>query len=144
MTKDSSYADGGDTLEPAAATRVDENDAARLCYTSGTTGRPRGVLYSHRSIVLHAMLLLGVDSFANSERDVVMPVVPMFHVNAWGLPYAAVLAGAELMLPGPAMTPTDLIQLLVVIDEIPRTATGKFSKVALRDLAASVARSQPS
>ncbi|MEV4758542.1 long-chain fatty acid--CoA ligase [Micromonospora sp. NPDC049559] len=98
--------------EPAAATRVDENDAASLCYTSGTTGRPRGVLYSHRSIVLHAMLLLGVDSFAISERDVVMPIVPMFHVNAWGLPYAAALAGAELVLPGPAMTPTDLIQRL--------------------------------
>ncbi|MEO3746455.1 long-chain fatty acid--CoA ligase [Plantactinospora sp. B5E13] len=98
--------------EPAAATYVDENDAASLCYTSGTTGRPRGVLYSHRSIVLHAMLLLGVDSFAISERDVVMPIVPMFHVNAWGLPYAAALAGAELVLPGPAMAPTDLIQRL--------------------------------
>ncbi|MEO3928703.1 long-chain fatty acid--CoA ligase [Micromonosporaceae bacterium B7E4] len=98
--------------EPAAATCVDENDAASLCYTSGTTGRPRGVLYSHRSIVLHAMLLLGVDSFAISERDVVMPIVPMFHVNAWGLPYAAVLAGAELVLPGPATAPTDLIQHL--------------------------------
>ncbi|WJK42611.1 long-chain fatty acid--CoA ligase [Solwaraspora sp. WMMA2056] len=93
---------------PAAPVVVDENDAASLCYTSGTTGRPRGVLYSHRSIVLHALLLLGADTFAISERDVVLPVVPMFHVNAWGLPYAAMLAGADLVLPGPAMSPAAL------------------------------------
>ncbi|MDG4787814.1 long-chain fatty acid--CoA ligase [Micromonospora sp. WMMD1102] len=98
--------------EPATAARVDETDAASLCYTSGTTGRPRGVLYSHRSIVLHAMLLLGVDGFAISERDVVLPVVPMFHVNAWGLPYAAALAGADLVLPGPATAPADLLRQL--------------------------------
>ncbi|GAB3980911.1 long-chain fatty acid--CoA ligase [Plantactinospora veratri] len=98
--------------EPAPPPCLDEHDAASLCYTSGTTGRPRGVLYSHRSVVLHAMLLLGVDSFAISERDVVMPIVPMFHVNAWGLPYAAVLAGADLVLPGPAMAPTSLMQQL--------------------------------
>ncbi|WP_326551621.1 long-chain fatty acid--CoA ligase [Micromonospora sp. NBC_01813] len=93
---------------PAPPATVDENDAASLCYTSGTTGRPKGVLYSHRSIVLHAMLLLGVDTFAISERDVVLPIVPMFHVNAWGLPYAAMLAGADLVLPGPAMSPAAL------------------------------------
>ncbi|ROO59073.1 fatty-acyl-CoA synthase [Micromonospora sp. Llam0] len=91
---------------PTAA--VDESDAASLCYTSGTTGRPKGVLYSHRSIVLHALLLLGVDNFAISERDVVLPIVPMFHVNAWGLPYAAMLAGSDLVLPGPAMSPQAL------------------------------------
>ncbi|SFO84764.1 MULTISPECIES: long-chain fatty acid--CoA ligase [Actinomadura] len=82
---------------------IDENDAASLCYTSGTTGRPKGVLYSHRSIVLHTLLILGTDNFGIGERDVVMPIVPMFHVNAWGLPYAAALAGADLVLPGPAM-----------------------------------------
>ncbi|NKZ06694.1 long-chain fatty acid--CoA ligase [Actinomadura latina] len=87
----------------ASPVTIDENDAASLCYTSGTTGRPKGVLYSHRSIVLHALMLLGADNFAISERDVVMPIVPMFHVNAWGLPYAAMLAGADLVLPGPAM-----------------------------------------
>jgi fatty-acyl-CoA synthase len=92
----------------AAPVRIEENDAASLCYTSGTTGRPKGVLYSHRSIVLHALLLLGVDNFAISERDVVMPIVPMFHVNAWGLPYAAMLAGADLVLPGPMMSPDAL------------------------------------
>ncbi|XRQ09052.1 long-chain fatty acid--CoA ligase [Actinomadura welshii] len=91
---------------------VHEDDAASLCYTSGTTGRPKGVLYSHRSIVLHAMLLLGADGFAISERDVVMPIVPMFHVNAWGLPYAAMLAGADLVLPGPAMNSAALARRL--------------------------------
>lgn len=94
---------------PPSAVRVDENDAACLCYTSGTTGDPKGVLYSHRSVVLHALVLLGADSFAISERDVVLPVVPMFHVNGWGLPYAALLAGATLVLPGPAPSPSALV-----------------------------------
>ncbi|BCJ50204.1 long-chain-fatty-acid--CoA ligase [Actinoplanes sp. NBRC 14428] len=98
--------------EPAAPAVVAENDAAGLCYTSGTTGRPKGVLYSHRSIVLHALILLGADAFAISERDVVMPIVPMFHVNAWGLPYAAAMAGAGLVLPGPRMAPDALASLL--------------------------------
>ena len=88
---------------------LDEREAAGLCYTSGTTGTPKGVLSSHRSIVLHALTLLGVDGFAISERDVVMPIVPMFHVNAWGLPYAAMLAGSDLVLPGPAMSPEALV-----------------------------------
>ena len=96
--------------EPARHVTVEEDDAASLCYTSGTTGRPKGVLYSHRSVALHALLLLGVDNFAISERDVVMPIVPMFHVNAWGLPYAAMLAGSDLVLPGPAMSSPALIE----------------------------------
>ncbi|SFQ68435.1 long-chain fatty acid--CoA ligase [Amycolatopsis rubida] len=91
---------------------ADENTAAALCYTSGTTGAPKGVLYSHRSIVLHACLLLMVDTFGINERDVVMPIVPMFHVNAWGLPYSAMLCGAGLVLPGPAMTPPELAGML--------------------------------
>jgi len=98
--------------EPAAAAAVAEADAASLCYTSGTTGRPKGVLYSHRSIVLHALMLLAADTFAISERDVVMPIVPMFHVNAWGLPYAAAMAGADLVLPGPRMSPDALASQL--------------------------------
>jgi fatty-acyl-CoA synthase len=93
-------------------TVADENTAAALCYTSGTTGDPKGVLYSHRSVVLHAGLLLMVDTFGISERDVVMPIVPMFHVNAWGLPYSAMLCGADLVLPGPAMTPPELVGML--------------------------------
>jgi 3-(methylthio)propionyl---CoA ligase len=79
---------------------LDENTAAALCYTSGTTGYPKGVLYSHRSIVLHAMMACTPDAFALSARSVIMPAVPMFHVNAWGLPYAAAIVGAKLVLPG--------------------------------------------
>jgi fatty-acyl-CoA synthase len=90
----------------------DENTAASLCYTSGTTGNPKGVLYSHRSVVLHSLLLLGADVFALSERDVVAPIVPMFHVNAWGLPYAVMQCGSDLVLPGPARAPEDLVSLL--------------------------------
>ncbi|MCP2266566.1 long-chain-fatty-acid--CoA ligase [Promicromonospora thailandica] len=97
---------------PPSAVRVAEGDAACLCYTSGTTGRPKGVLYSHRSVVLHALVLLGTDSFAVGERDVIMPVVPMFHVNGWGLPYAAALAGATLVLPGPDTAPAALVDRL--------------------------------
>ncbi|MEU7380604.1 long-chain fatty acid--CoA ligase [Streptomyces sp. NPDC042207] len=89
---------------------VGERTAAALCYTSGTTGRPKGVLYDHRSIVLHAMTLLMADTFAISEDDTVMPVVPMFHVNAWGLPYAALMAGANLVMPGPVMSPDRLVR----------------------------------
>jgi acyl-CoA synthetase (AMP-forming)/AMP-acid ligase II len=90
----------------------DENTAASLCYTSGTTGNPKGVLYSHRSVVLHSLLLLGADVFALSEKDVVAPIVPMFHVNAWGLPYAAMQCGSDLVLPGPATAPEELVALL--------------------------------
>ena len=94
---------------PLENTVEDENAAASLCYTSGTTGNPKGVLYSHRSIVLHSLLLLGADVFALSERDVVAPIVPMFHVNAWGLPYAAMQCGSDLLLPGPTTTPEELV-----------------------------------
>jgi fatty-acyl-CoA synthase len=90
----------------------DENTAAALCYTSGTTGNPKGVLYSHRSTVLHSLMALTADVFALSERDILLPVVPMFHVNAWGLPYSAVLAGADLVFPGPLMTPAALLRLI--------------------------------
>ncbi|MFE3105245.1 long-chain fatty acid--CoA ligase [Nocardia tengchongensis] len=87
----------------------DERTAAALCYTSGTTGRPKGVLYDHRSIVLHALMLQTADAFALSENDVIMPIVPMFHVNAWGLPYAAAMCGADLVMPGTANSPAQLI-----------------------------------
>jgi fatty-acyl-CoA synthase len=78
---------------------VDERQAAALCYTSGTTGNPKGVLYSHRSISLHATASLFADNLALSRRDRALVIVPMFHVNAWGLPYAAALAGADQLLP---------------------------------------------
>jgi fatty-acyl-CoA synthase len=88
----------------------DEKQAAAMCYTSGTTGRPKGTLYSHRSTVLHSMMAAMGNTFALSEADCVLPVVPMFHVNAWGLPYASVLVGAKLMMPGPHLDPASLLE----------------------------------
>ncbi len=85
---------------PAPALAVDERDAAGLCYTSGTTGEPKGVLYSHRSTVLHAFGCAMIDSLGVSQRATVLPVVPMFHAVSWGLPHASVLTGSKLVLPG--------------------------------------------
>ena len=82
---------------------LDESTASALCYTSGTTGNPKGVLYDHRSTILHALGTLAIDVAGMSSRDVVLPVVPFFHVNAWGVPYSALMAGAKLVLPGPKM-----------------------------------------
>ncbi|GBG39371.1 long-chain fatty acid--CoA ligase [Mycobacterium montefiorense] len=79
--------------------RIDENSAAAMCYTSGTTGNPKGVVYSHRSSFLHAMATCSTNGMGVGACDRVLPIVPMFHANAWGLPYAAVMAGAELVLP---------------------------------------------
>jgi fatty-acyl-CoA synthase len=100
--------------EPFAGTFVveDENTAAAMCYTSGTTGNPKGVVYSHRSAVLHSLITLTADGMALAERDVVLPVVPMFHANAWGLPYGCLLAGSDLVFPGPNMTPQAIAELL--------------------------------
>ncbi|MEL0083226.1 MAG: long-chain fatty acid--CoA ligase [Gammaproteobacteria bacterium] len=79
---------------------LDENSAAAMCYTSGTTGNPKGVVYSHRSIYLHTMAVMTTDGYGLSQREVVLPFVPMFHANAWGLPYAALYSGCRLVLPG--------------------------------------------
>ena len=83
--------------------QLDERSASALCYTSGTTGDPKGVLYDHRSTVLHAYASLAPDVMGLSSRDVVLPVVPLFHVNAWGIPYSVLMAGAKLVMPGPKM-----------------------------------------
>ncbi|HXY22267.1 MAG TPA: long-chain-fatty-acid--CoA ligase [Burkholderiaceae bacterium] len=91
---------------------VDENSAAGLCYTSGTTGNPRGVLYSHRSTVLHSMAVLFADAFALTARDAILPVVPMFHVNAWGIPHAAPISGCKLVMPGPHLDGPSLTSLM--------------------------------
>ncbi|HTW10035.1 MAG TPA: AMP-binding protein, partial [Acidimicrobiales bacterium] len=101
-------ADPDDWRDPG----LDEREAAAMCYTSGTTGRPKGVLYSHRSTVLHA---LGVASLAPlglaiSQRDTLLPVVPMFHVNAWGYPYLGALLGTKLVFPGPYLDPESLLE----------------------------------
>ncbi|HEY2577732.1 MAG TPA: long-chain fatty acid--CoA ligase [Streptosporangiaceae bacterium] len=91
---------------------LDERSAAAMCYTSGTTGNPKGVVYSHRSTYLHSMGVCMGNTFALSERDRVLPVVPMFHANAWGLAYAAVLAGADLIMPDRFLQAAPLVRLI--------------------------------
>ncbi len=91
---------------------VDERSAAAMCYTSGTTGHPKGVVYSHRSMHLHSMAVCMGSVFGLSDGDRVLPVVPMFHANAWGLPYAAVMAGASLVMPDRFLQPEPLVRLI--------------------------------
>ncbi|WP_111858005.1 long-chain-fatty-acid--CoA ligase [Acinetobacter sp. CFCC 10889] len=90
----------------------DENTASSLCYTSGTTGNPKGALYSHRSTILHTYAICLPDSLNLSAKNVMLPVVPMFHVNAWGTPYAAAMVGCTLVLPGPGLDGASLVQMI--------------------------------
>ena len=90
----------------------DENTASSLCYTSGTTGHPKGVLYSHRSTVLHSYAACTVDGLALSAAECALLVVPMFHVNAWGMPYAGAMCGAKLVMPGPGLDGQSIYELM--------------------------------
>jgi fatty-acyl-CoA synthase len=92
--------------------RLDEYSAAQICYTSGTTGNPKGVVYSHRSSVLHAIMAGLPDSNAIASSDTVLPVVPMFHANAWGLPHVCAAVGAKMVFPGPKLDPESLLDLM--------------------------------
>jgi fatty-acyl-CoA synthase len=130
----------GEELDYAGTVR-DENTAAALCYTTGTTGNPKGVLYSHRSTYLHTLATQVPATFAINDADVLMPVVPMFHAMAWGLPYAAVMAGASMVLPGPGMTPAALVDLLeservTITAGVPTIWMGMLPLLAGRDLSA--------
>jgi fatty-acyl-CoA synthase len=98
--------------EPMSWPAIDERQAAAMCYTSGTTGRPKGVIYSHRALVLHSLVFALPDALGISSRDVILPAVPMFHVNGWNLPFTAALTGATLVLPGPRLDPVSLLDLL--------------------------------
>jgi len=115
-TVPSGYENYEDLVAPPAADfrypEVDENEAAAMCYTSGTTGQPKGVLYSHRALVLHTLSISLAEAFGLRQTDVCLVVVPMFHANCWGLPQAAAMLGCKMVLPGPYLDPVSLLELI--------------------------------
>jgi fatty-acyl-CoA synthase len=130
----------GDELDFTGRVK-DENTASAMCYTTGTTGNPKGVLYSHRSAYLHSLCIQTEATFALRESDIALPVVPMFHAMAWGLPYASVMAGANLVMPGPGMTPEALLNLMeaervTLTAGVPTIWMGMLPLLAGRDLSA--------
>jgi len=125
--------------------QFDENTASSLCYTSGTTGNPKGALYSHRSTMLHTYAAALPDSLNCSARETILPVVPMFHVNAWGLPYAACMVGAKLVFPGPFLDGKSLHDLfesegVTVSAGVPTVWQGLLAHVEANDLKFSTMR----
>jgi len=126
---------------PVNWTTVPEDQAASMMYTSGTTGNPKGVVYSHRSIVLHTFGAMMADTLGVCERDVILPVVPMFHANAWGLAHAGVATGATLVMPGSDLTPTALADLIegesvTVAAGVPTIWMGVLPELPHRDTSA--------
>jgi fatty-acyl-CoA synthase len=120
---------------------TDENTAAAMCYTTGTTGNPKGVLYSHRSTWLHSLIQQTTTTFELRESDVVLPVVPMFHANAWGMPYGCVMAGASMVMPGPDLSSAGLLDLMesehvTVTAGVPTIWMGMLGQLEGRDLSA--------
>ncbi len=101
-----------DASEEFTYPQLDENDAAAMCYTSGTTGRSKGVVYSHRALVLHSLDCCGIDTLGISVRDTILPMVSMFHANGWGIPFTSALAGSKLVLPGPFADPEGILDLM--------------------------------
>jgi fatty-acyl-CoA synthase len=125
--------------------QFDENTASSLCYTSGTTGNPKGALYSHRSTLLHTYAAALPDALNCAARDTILPVVPMFHVNAWGLPYAACMVGAKLVFPGPFLDGKSLHELfeserVTVSAGVPTVWQGLLAHVEANDLKFSTMR----
>ena len=93
--------------------KMDENEGATMCFTSGTTGFSKGVIYSHRALVLHSLAECAVDAFGISHQDTILPVAPMFHANAWGLPFSCAMAGSKLLLCGPNVEPEGLLDWMI-------------------------------
>ena len=119
---------------------LDENDPAAMCYTSGTTGTPKGVVYSHRTIALHSYSISLPDNFAITRHDTILAAMSMFHANAWGLPYAGVMNGSHLILPGPNLQPERILDLLSTHQV---TLTGGVPTIWLGVLQALDARAGP-
>ena len=105
-----------------ALPEIDENDGATMCFTSGTTGFSKGVIYSHRALVLHSLAECAVDAFGVSHQDTILPIAPMFHANAWGLPFSCTMAGSKLLFSGPNVEPEGLLDWMV--EERVTVATG--------------------